>query len=57
MQPTDDETFRRNQQEIADILAKAVVRQLIREPDEISCDNSPTVANVGLSSSENHRSL
>jgi len=57
MQPLEDENLRQSREEIAEILAKAVVRQLTREPVETSLDNSPENANLGLSSSENHRSL
>jgi hypothetical protein len=57
MQSPDDETVRRDREEIAEILAKAVVRQLTCEPAATSFDNSPEIVNLGLSSSENHRSL
>ena len=57
MQRHDDEITIGDCNEIAEILAKAVVRQLNREADETSFDNSPDLAKVGLSSSENPCSL
>ena len=52
MQRHNDEVTISDLNEIAEILAKAVVRQLNREADETSFDNSPDLAKVGLNSSE-----
>ena len=57
MQRHNDEVTISDLNEIAEILAKAVVRQLNRDADETSFDNSPDLAKVGLSSSENPCSL
>ncbi len=57
MQSNDEETTRQNRAKIADILAKAAVRWFFRAAGESSGDNSPKVAEVGLSSSPNDCSL
>lgn len=57
MKHSECESAESNRDEIAEILAKAVVRYLTSQPLEESSTNSPIVSHVGLSSSSNDRSL
>jgi hypothetical protein len=56
MQHDEHEPIEQQRSEIADILAKAVIRFLTAQ-SEHSKKDSPKLSDVGLSSSANHRSL